>query len=132
VGGQNGAGNTTLAKLLCRLYDPQSGAIEVDGVDLRDRAVTSWRARVAAVLQDVTRHELPLRDHVAPAGAPDDVARHAVPPADGVCVVEKGRVVELGTHDELIALGGRYRTMFDLQAERFTADEEGVTYDVLA
>ena len=33
--GQNGAGKTTIAKLLCRLYDPQEGAIEVDGVDLR-------------------------------------------------------------------------------------------------
>jgi hypothetical protein len=49
-------------------------------------------------------------------------------------VLEHGRVIELGTHDELMALGGRYRTMFDLQAERFTAgeDEEGVVYDVLA
>jgi hypothetical protein len=36
-------------------------------------------------------------------------------------------VVELGSHDELIALGGRYRTMFDLQASRFT--EEGVGAD---
>ena len=34
--GQNGAGKTTIAKLLCRLYDPQSGAIEIDGVDLRE------------------------------------------------------------------------------------------------
>ena len=52
--------------------------------------------------------------------------------ADRICVLEKGRVVELGTHDELIALGGRYRTMFDLQAQRFGEDEEGQTYDVLA
>ena len=57
--------------------------------------------------------------------------------ADRICVLEEGRVVELGTHDELIALGGRYRTMFDLQAERFAAGlpedtEEGATYDILA
>jgi ABC-type multidrug transport system fused ATPase/permease subunit len=51
--------------------------------------------------------------------------------ADRICVLEKGRVVELGTHDELMALGGRYRTMFDLQAQRFGPDEEGQTYDVL-
>jgi ABC-type multidrug transport system fused ATPase/permease subunit len=53
--------------------------------------------------------------------------------ADRICVLEQGRVVELGTHDELMALGGRYHTMFDLQASRFhtAEDEEGMTYDVL-
>ena len=220
--GQNGAGKTTLAKLLCRLYDPQSGAIEVDGADLRDCDLASWRSRLAAVFQDFVRFEWPLRDNVAPAGAPDSVVataleaagaaslarldtvlargyddgtdlsggqwqrvalaralsavkmgagvvlldeptaqldvrgeaeiferilaatRHCttilishrfstVRHADRICVLEKGAVVELGTHDELIALNGRYRTMFELQAQRFTSeDEEGKSYDVLA
>ena len=57
--------------------------------------------------------------------------------ADRICVVEDGAIVELGTHEELLALGGRYRTMFDLQAERFAAGlpedaDDEVSYDVLA
>ncbi|MEY2444956.1 MAG: ATP-binding cassette, subfamily bacterial [Ilumatobacteraceae bacterium] len=44
--------------------------------------------------------------------------------ADRICVMEDGKVAELGSHDELMALGGRYRTMFDLQASRFTESDE--------
>jgi ABC-type multidrug transport system fused ATPase/permease subunit len=52
---------------------------------------------------------------------------------DRICVLERGKVVEFGTHAELMALNGRYRTMFDLQAQRFGAeDEEGKSFDVLA
>jgi ABC-type transport system involved in cytochrome bd biosynthesis fused ATPase/permease subunit len=49
-------------------------------------------------------------------------------------VLEQGRVIELGSHEELMARGGRYRTMFELQAKRFGAleDEEGKTFDVLS
>jgi len=221
--GQNGAGKTTLAKLLCRLYDPQAGAIEVDGVDIRALDLASWRSRITAVFQDFLRLELPLRENVAPAGAPDEAVCAAleaagaaqltgldtvlargyeggtdlsggqwqrvalaralcavqlgagivlldeptaqldvrgeaeifgrilaatrscttilishrfstVRQADRICVLEHGAVAELGTHDELMALGGRYRTMFDLQAQRFSAaeSEEGTAYDVLS
>ena len=42
-------------------------------------------------------------------------------------------MIELGTHDELMALAGRYRTMFDLQAQRFNIpEEEGTAYEVLS
>jgi ATP-binding cassette, subfamily B, bacterial len=55
---------------------------------------------------------------------------------DRIAVVEHGAVVELGSHDELMALRGRYWTMFTLQAERFAEGtpeegEEEVTFDVL-
>src|SRR3989449_11782362 len=76
--GQNGAGKTTIAKLLCRLYDPQNGAIEVDGVDLRTLELDGWRARLTAVFQDFVRFELPLRDNVAPGGAPDEDRKSVV------------------------------------------------------
>lgn len=220
--GQNGAGKTTLAKLLCRLYDPQSGAIEVDGIDIREFDIASLRSRLTAVFQDFIRFELPLRDNVAPRGAPDAAIRSAlaaagaaqladldtvlskgyeggtdlsggqwqrialaralcavqlgagvvlldeptaqldvrgeaeiferilaqtrqattilishrfstVRQADRICVLEHGKVIELGSHEELMAHGGRYRTMFDLQAQRFAVieGEEEMSYDVL-
>jgi ATP-binding cassette, subfamily B, bacterial len=55
---------------------------------------------------------------------------------DRIAVVEHGGVVELGSHDELMALRGRYWTMFTLQAQRFAEGtpeegEEEVTFDVL-
>ncbi|HEX3295379.1 MAG TPA: ABC transporter ATP-binding protein [Nocardioides sp.] len=211
--GQNGAGKTTIAKLLCRLYDPDSGSIEVDGVDLRDLDLADWRAHLTAVFQDFVRYELPLRDNVAPLGATTDVLTGALdqagaldladldtPLAKGypggidlsggqwqrvalaraiarvgtgatvvlldeptamldvrgeseifrrilgatsgatsilvshrfstvrraelICVVEHGRAIELGSHDELMALRGRYHTMYDLQASRFHDERE--------
>ena len=50
--------------------------------------------------------------------------------ADRIAVVEDGRVVELGSHDELIGAGGRYRTMFDLQAARFV-ERDGAGMEVV-
>lgn len=44
--------------------------------------------------------------------------------ADRICVMEGGKVVELGSHEELIALGGRYKTMFELQASHFTENAD--------
>ncbi|MBV8136040.1 MAG: ABC transporter ATP-binding protein [Deltaproteobacteria bacterium] len=51
--------------------------------------------------------------------------------ADRICVLEHGRVVEFGSHDELMAAGGRYRTMFDLQASRFGEPDEQEGEDTL-
>ncbi len=215
--GENGSGKTTLIKLLCRFYDPDRGAVRVDGVDLRELDVESWHERIAAVFQDYVQFELSAYDNIAfgalsrsdDADAVEDAARLAgadgivgrlpagwstplsrqfssgsqlsggewqrlalaralfavragagvlildeptaaldvrgeaevynrfleltrgattivvshrfstVRRADRIVVIEEGRVVEDGSHDELVGAGGRYSTMYRVQAARF-------------
>jgi len=62
--GANGAGKTTILKLLCRFYDPSSGRITVDGLDLRSLDLASWRRRVGGVFQDFAHWELSVRHNV--------------------------------------------------------------------
>jgi ATP-binding cassette subfamily B protein len=50
--GTSGSGKSTLANLICRFYDPSSGTIRVDGIDLRDLAITEYRRNLGCVLQE--------------------------------------------------------------------------------
>ncbi len=56
--GENGAGKTTLVKLLARLYEPTSGAVYLDGADLRDYEPDSLRRAISMVFQDFVHFEL--------------------------------------------------------------------------
>ncbi|HWF11457.1 MAG TPA: ABC transporter ATP-binding protein, partial [Bryobacteraceae bacterium] len=107
--GQNGAGKTTLAKLLCRLYDPQAGAIEIDGVPLSDLDIDAWRARLTAVFQDFIRFELPLRENVAPAGAPDDAIRGALADAGAANLAEMDTILARGYEGGTELSGGQWQ-----------------------
>lgn len=62
--GRNGSGKTTLVKLLARLYEPDSGLIEVDGRPLRDFELSAWRRRLAIVFQDFPRYEVSARENI--------------------------------------------------------------------
>ncbi len=96
------------------------------------------------VLLDEPTAQLDVRGEAEIFGRVLDATRHCttilvshrfstVRQADRICVLDAGRVVELGTHAELMAAGGYYRTMFDLQAQRFVSapEDEGVELDVL-
>jgi ATP-binding cassette subfamily B protein len=62
--GENGSGKTTLIKLLCRLYDPQSGNVTVDGVDLRRFASAALRRQISVILQDYAHYNLTARENI--------------------------------------------------------------------
>lgn len=209
--GENGAGKTTVVKLLARLYDPSEGRILLDGRDLRDYDLESLRARIGVVFQDFARYHFTAGENVAagrieaaadrarivaaarrsladavvsrlplgydnplgkrfedgvelsggewqkigiaraymreadilvldePTAALDARSEHdvfqrfrdlgrgrttllishrfsTVRMADRIVVVENGRVVEQGRHADLVASGGRYAELFELQA----------------
>jgi ATP-binding cassette subfamily B protein len=62
--GENGAGKTTITKLLARLYDPTEGCITLDGVDLREYDPASLRRAIAVVFQDFVRFDLCFDENI--------------------------------------------------------------------
>ncbi len=62
--GENGAGKSTVAKLLARFYDPTSGRVLVEGVDLRELDIGSWRKSIGAVMQDFGRYQFTLQENL--------------------------------------------------------------------
>jgi ATP-binding cassette, subfamily B, bacterial len=70
--GENGAGKSTIVKLLLRLYDPTEGAIRYGGVDLRDMDPQDLRARIGAVFQDFVRYQFTAAENIG-LGNPDHV-----------------------------------------------------------
>jgi ATP-binding cassette subfamily B protein len=63
--GENGAGKTTVTKLLARLYDPTEGRILLDGVDLRDYDLASLRGAIGVIFQDFVRYDLRFGENIA-------------------------------------------------------------------
>lgn len=63
VGG-NGAGKSTIVKLLCGFYEPTSGRVTIDGTDLRELDPEIWRAHIAAVLQGFVQYPLTAAENV--------------------------------------------------------------------
>ncbi len=62
--GQNGAGKTTIVKLLTRLYDPDSGEILIDGVNIKEYTLDSLRAAIGVIFQDYVTYFFSARDNI--------------------------------------------------------------------
>jgi ATP-binding cassette subfamily B protein len=77
--GENGAGKTTIVKLLARLYEPTEGRILLDGHDLREYDLDALRANVGVIFQDFVRYSLTAGENIAVGriGAREDKARIA-------------------------------------------------------
>ena len=68
--GPTGAGKSTLVSLLPRFYDPQSGRVKIDGVDIREFELKSLRQKIAMILQPPLVFPLTIRENIA-YGRPD-------------------------------------------------------------
>jgi ATP-binding cassette subfamily B protein len=109
--GKNGAGKSTIVKLLCRLYDPTKGRITWDGVDLRDLDPARLRDRIGAVFQDFMSYDLTAAENIALGDltALEDPERITA------------AAVHADVHDVVESLPSGYRTMLS----RMFADDDG-------
>ena len=110
--GENGAGKTTIVKLLTRLYDPTEGRILLDGRDLRDYDLDALRGGIGAIFQDFVRYDLSAADNIAVGRIAERADRPRIE-----------RAAASGLADEVIArlstgydqvLGRRFRGGVDL------------------
>lgn len=62
--GENGSGKTTLIKLLCRLYDPTSGSITIDGIDIRLFKIADLRRQVSVIFQDYAKYHFSAKENI--------------------------------------------------------------------
>jgi len=109
--GETGAGKTTIARLLGRFYDPRSGRITLDGVDLRQLPDSVLRSEIIVITQENFLFEGSVADNIR-LGRPD------APAAD----VEKASRM-IGAHDFIAALPEGYDTSVGKRGGRLSAGQ---------
>ena len=97
--GPSGVGKTTIISLIPRLYDPQSGTIKIDGVDIRRYKLKSLREQISFVLQETLLFHTSVWENIAygkPDASPDQIIRAAK---------------EANAHEFIVQLSEGYGTM---------------------
>jgi ATP-binding cassette, subfamily B, bacterial len=111
ISGRTGAGKTTLLTLLTRFYDPTSGQILLDGVDLRDYRLADLRSQFAIVLQEPVLFSTSITENIAyarPGATEEEIVRAATMAA---------------AHDFILALPNGYETVVGERGIRLSGGE---------
>jgi ATP-binding cassette subfamily B protein len=112
--GASGAGKTTLLKLLLRFYDPTTGTITLDGIDLRELDPEQLRATIAIVLQETLLLDGTIAENIL-AGRPDATheqlltAAHAADAHEFITALPEGYHTRVGQRGRLLSGGERQR-----------------------
>ena len=110
--GETGSGKTTLASLISRLYDPTSGTVSIDGIDIRDLRLTDLAAIVGVVSQETYLLHATVRENL----------RYAKPEATDAQIEEAARAAQI--HDLIASLPDGYDTMVGSRGHRFSGGEK--------
>jgi ATP-binding cassette, subfamily B, bacterial len=110
--GETGSGKTTLASLVARLYDPSSGSVRIDGIDIRDIRLANLAAIVGVVSQETYLLHTTVRENL----------RYAKPGATDEQIEEAARAAQI--HDLISGLPDGYDTMVGSRGYRFSGGEK--------
>ncbi len=112
--GPSGAGKTTILQLLLRFYDPQQGAVRIDGVDLRDMTRDDFRRAIALVPQDPVIFATSARENIR-FGRPEatdaevEAAAHAAAAHDFLSLLPQGYDTYVGERGVMLSGGQKQR-----------------------
>ena len=112
VVGETGSGKTTLGSLVARLYDPTSGAVLIDGIDVRDMRLADLAAIVGVVSQETYLLHTTVRENL----------RYAKPTATDAEIEDAARAAQI--HDLISSLPDGYDTMVGSRGHRFSGGEK--------
>jgi ATP-binding cassette subfamily B protein len=110
--GETGSGKTTLGSLMARLYDPSSGSVKIDGIDVRDLRLADLAAVVGVVSQETYLLHTTVRENL----------RYARPTATDEQIEDAARAAQI--HDLIVSLPDGYDTMVGSRGHRFSGGEK--------